>query len=169
MITNEEMISLSDLLDVKLKANFAPLNNRMTRMELIMENSILPRIQNLESCYTSTYERYKNHADRAEAAYADIALIKKTVIEHSSKINEHNEKLEELSSKLDDHGRILNEHTRLLNEHSTKLGELSSKLDENTRILNEHGKKLDEHTRILNAHSVKLDRILDKLDQLAAG
>lgn len=39
-----------------------------------------------ESCYTGTYERYRNYADKMDAAFADIELLKKVVTEHSEKL-----------------------------------------------------------------------------------
>ena len=55
MTDNELLLALSDLLDKKLK----PINDRMKSMELTLENDILPRLQNIEACYTSTSKRYQ--------------------------------------------------------------------------------------------------------------
>lgn len=86
MTDNELLLAMSDMLDKKLKSNLAPLENRLTNIELTLENNILPRLQNIESCYTSTYERYKNYADKMEAAFEDIELLKKVVSDHSEKL-----------------------------------------------------------------------------------
>lgn len=86
MLTNEDLLSISSMMDGKLKSNLKPIENRLTGMELLLENNVLPRLQNMEACYTSTYERYKNQADRAEASYEDIRLIKDVVTEHSRKM-----------------------------------------------------------------------------------
>ena len=40
----------------------------------------------IESCYTDTYNRYKDYADKMDAAFADIELLKKVVTEHSEKL-----------------------------------------------------------------------------------
>lgn len=38
----------------------------MTDSELLLALSdILPRLDNIESCYTDTYKRYKNYADKS--------------------------------------------------------------------------------------------------------
>lgn len=37
-------------------------------MKLFQENVILPRLDTIESCYTDTYKRYKDYADKMEAA-----------------------------------------------------------------------------------------------------
>ncbi len=43
----------------------------------------MPRLNDIEACYTSTYQRYKDHADRMEQTYEDVALLKKVVAGHS--------------------------------------------------------------------------------------
>ena len=48
-LSNEDKIFISQLLDAKLKP-----------VQLLLENDVLPRLQNIESCYTSTYRRYAN-------------------------------------------------------------------------------------------------------------
>ena len=71
---------------VKLKSNLAPIENRLTNIELTLENNILPRLQNIESCYTSTYKRYQSGANQIEAMQMDIEVMKKVIAEHSEKI-----------------------------------------------------------------------------------
>ena len=86
-LTNEDLLAISQLLDNKLKSNLAPIENRLTNIELTLENNILPRLQNIESCYTSTYKRYQSGANQIEAMQMDIeVLMKKAIAEHSEKI-----------------------------------------------------------------------------------
>lgn len=82
MTDNELLLALSTMLDKKLE----PINDRLRRIELTQENEILPRLQNIESCYTSTYERYKNSVADYEAMKQDISIIKQVVAEHSEKL-----------------------------------------------------------------------------------
>ncbi len=56
------------------------------QIKLCQENVILPRLQTIESCYTDTYSRYKDYADKMEAAFVDMDLLKKVVSEHSEKL-----------------------------------------------------------------------------------
>lgn len=86
MTDNELLLAISDMLDKKLESNFKPIENRLTRIELTLENNILPRLQTIESCYTDTYNRYKDYAEKMDAAFADIELLKKVVTEHSEKL-----------------------------------------------------------------------------------
>lgn len=53
-LTNEDLLAISQLLDTKLK----PLEDQAKNIELLLENDTLPRLQNIESCYTSTSARY---------------------------------------------------------------------------------------------------------------
>lgn len=85
-LTNEDLLAISQLLDNKLKSNLAPIENRLTNIELTLENNILPRLQNIESCYTSTYKRYQSGANQIEAMQMDIEVMKKVIAEHSEKI-----------------------------------------------------------------------------------
>ncbi len=82
MTDNELLLAISDMLDKKLK----PVNDRLKKIELTQENDILPRLQNIESCYTSTYKRYQTGIEQIEAMQADIDVIKKVIAEHSEKL-----------------------------------------------------------------------------------
>lgn len=78
---------------MKLKAELEPLKNDLQstkdevhQIKLYQENVILPRLQTIESCYTDTYNRYKNYAEKMDAAFADIEIMKKVIAEHSEKL-----------------------------------------------------------------------------------
>ncbi len=96
MSDNELLLSISNMLDDKLdaKLNFVldaklkPIEKKLTRIETILENNILPRLQNIESCYVATYERYQNSADKMESVALDVELLKRVVAEHSEKLNQ---------------------------------------------------------------------------------
>ena len=86
-LTNEDLLAISQLLDTKLDARLKPIENRLQRMEIdLLENNVIPRLNTIESCYTDTYNRYKDYADKMDAAFADIELLKKVVTEHSEKL-----------------------------------------------------------------------------------
>lgn len=82
MTDNELLLSISDIMDKKLK----PLEDGIRRLELTNENDILPRLQNIESCYTSTYNRYANGVEQIDGTKSDIDILKKVVKEHSEKL-----------------------------------------------------------------------------------
>jgi len=111
MTDNELLLAMSEMMDTKLKSELQPIKNDLQsvknelqsvknevqseiqsvkdevhQIKLYQENVILPRLNTIESCYTDTYNRYRNYADRMEAAFDDIELLKKVVAEHSEKL-----------------------------------------------------------------------------------
>lgn len=93
MTDNELLLAISEMMDTKLKSELQPLKNDLQsvknevhQIKLYQENVILPRLSTSESCYTDTYNRYKDYADKMDAAFADIELLKKVVAEHSEKL-----------------------------------------------------------------------------------
>lgn len=81
MTDNELLLAMSDMLDKKLK----PVNDRLKKIELTQENDILPRLQNIEACYTSTFKRYQTGVEQIEGMQTDIDVMKKVIAEHSEK------------------------------------------------------------------------------------
>ena len=79
----------SDLSGVKsdlsgVKSDLNDVKDRVKRIELTQENIIIPRLNNIEACYTSTYKRYKNNADEFEFALKhDIPIMKQILTEHN--------------------------------------------------------------------------------------
>lgn len=93
MTDNELLLALSEMFDKKLKSELQPLKNDLQtvkdevhQIKLYQENVILPRLNTIESCYTDTYNRYKDYADKMDAVFEDIELLKKVVTEHSEKL-----------------------------------------------------------------------------------
>lgn len=76
------ILSMSDMMDNKLK----PINVRLKKIELTQENDILPWLQNIEACYTSTYKRYQVGVEKIDALQDDVDILKKVVAEHSDKL-----------------------------------------------------------------------------------
>lgn len=109
-LTDEDLLAISRLMDAKLKPMDAKmdrldekvncldermgcLERRMTSVEadnkgmrLLIENQILPRLQNIEACYLSTYRRYAEGIEKMETFRTDMELVKKVVGEHSVRI-----------------------------------------------------------------------------------
>ena len=82
MTDNELLLALSTLFDKKLK----PIEQRLKSIELTLENDIKPRLNTIESCYTSTFDRYKDSVEGYETMQADIEIMKKVIAEHSEKL-----------------------------------------------------------------------------------
>ena len=62
------------------------IDNRTKKLEVMLEFDIKPRLQNIEACYTSTYDRYKSGVEQIETMQADIDIMKKVLEEHSEKL-----------------------------------------------------------------------------------
>ena len=46
----------------------------------------MPRLQTIESCYLSTYERYKDRNEQIDQLQLDISVIKRVVIDHGEQL-----------------------------------------------------------------------------------
>jgi len=93
MTDNELLLAISNLMDKKLEAELQPIKNDLQHVKndikgvkVFQENVILPRLETIETCYTDTYNKYKDYADKMDAAFADIEILKMVVAEHSKKL-----------------------------------------------------------------------------------
>lgn len=84
MTDDELLLAISGIMDKKLEV----INRRVDDVYLLLENNVLPRLQNIESCYTSTYRRYANGIEQQEAMQADIDVMKRVLMEHSGRIQQ---------------------------------------------------------------------------------
>ena len=85
MTDNELLLAISNMLD-PIKDDIQEIKDRVKKIELTQENIVLPRLNTIESCYTSTYDRYKDNVETYESMRQDISIIKKVVAEHSEKL-----------------------------------------------------------------------------------
>ena len=72
---------------IQMNTSLSRVEDKIIRIELMQENDLLPRLQNIESCYTSTYERYKNSVSDYGAMQQDITIMKQVITEHSEKLH----------------------------------------------------------------------------------
>ena len=87
MTDNELLLAISDMMDKKLDARLNPIEGRIKRIEVdLLENNAIPRLNTIESCYTSTFDRYKDSVEDYEAIKQDISIMKKVITEHSEKL-----------------------------------------------------------------------------------
>lgn len=85
MTDNELLLAISNMLD-PIKEDIQEIKRRVKKIEIAQENEILPRLNTIESCYTSTYDRYKDNVETYESIKQDISIVKKVVAEHSEKL-----------------------------------------------------------------------------------
>lgn len=82
MTDNELLLAISNMMDKKLQ----PLKEDIAFLKLQNENEILPRLQNIESCYTSTFNRYKIGVTQIDQLQTDMDIVKAVLKEHSEKL-----------------------------------------------------------------------------------
>ena len=61
---------------------------RIKSLECTNEMEILPQLATIESCYTSTYERYKDGVEQQDSMQRDLAILKQVVTGHSKRLLE---------------------------------------------------------------------------------
>lgn len=59
------------------------LDGNVRKIKIDMEQSILPRLQTIESCYLTSYHRIQLAADKIDRMDNDIEVIKNVVTKHS--------------------------------------------------------------------------------------
>ena len=73
--------------DVKsIESRVGSLEHDVKLLKLQNENEIIPRLQNIEECYLSTFNRYKDSVDDYESMKIDIGLLKDVTREHSERL-----------------------------------------------------------------------------------
>ena len=81
-LTNEDLLAISQLLDTKLK----PIENRLSSIEMHLENITDRNVAILSENYMPAAKRYERDTERIESMQADIDIIKKVVAEHNEKL-----------------------------------------------------------------------------------
>lgn len=100
-MTDEQiLLEISNMMDAKLKPVYNEIKTVKTDLQAVktelqaeiqaikifQENIILPRLEEIESCYTDTYKRYQNGIDKIDAMETDINNLKKVTSQHSEAI-----------------------------------------------------------------------------------
>ncbi len=61
-------------------------SDSIQNIKLLLENDFQPRLQNIEGCYLTTFNRYRDGADRMEQLETDVDSLKQVVEEHSRQL-----------------------------------------------------------------------------------
>ncbi len=80
---NNEIQALKTGLCAEIQAVKADLQ----AVKIFQENVILPRLEEIESCYTGTYKRYQHGIDKIDVMEIDINNLKKVTLKHSEAID----------------------------------------------------------------------------------
>ncbi len=90
MLTNEDLLAISQLLDVKLdsklKVELQPLKDDIRDIKLHLENVTDQNIQLLVENYVPAAKRYEEAVPAIQAMQADIDIMKKVIADHSEKL-----------------------------------------------------------------------------------
>ena len=81
-----EIQSVKAELQTEIQSVKAELQAEIHQINLFLENVVMPRLNTIEGCYTSTYIRYKDSVEGYEAMQADNEIIKSVLAEHSEKL-----------------------------------------------------------------------------------
>ena len=81
----EDLNSMKNDLN-SVKEDMQETKERVKKVELTLENKVLPRLNTIEACYISTFNRYKEHVETYDSMKQDIHVIKKVVMEHSERL-----------------------------------------------------------------------------------
>lgn len=89
-LTNEDLLAISQLLDVKLDSKFKselqPLKDDIRDIKLHLENVTDKSIQLLAENYVPAAKRYEKAVPEIQAMKADIEIMKKVIADHSEKL-----------------------------------------------------------------------------------
>ena len=89
-LTNEDLLAISKLLDVKLdaklKSELQPLKDDIRDIKLHLENVTDKNIQLLAESYVPATKRYEKAVPEIQAMQADIEIMKKVISDHSEKL-----------------------------------------------------------------------------------
>lgn len=74
-----------DAVESRIDAVEMNLNAKIDRTNQLLENQVLPRLNEIETCYLSTYERYQQGVEKIEQLQLDVEVIKDVLIEHGER------------------------------------------------------------------------------------
>ena len=85
-----EIAETRDSLQSSLRTEIAEtrdsLQSQLTQINLTLEQNVVPRLNTIESCYVSTYERYSQGINQLESIQSDILVMKDVIMKHSTQL-----------------------------------------------------------------------------------
>ena len=83
----------ASVLNKKIDDQVSKLEEQIRYGDIILENEVVPRIKNLEECYTSTYKRYRDGILKLDSIEANLQI-------HASVIQSHSVRLDTLEERI---------------------------------------------------------------------
>ena len=85
-----EIAETRDSLQSSLRTEIAEtrdsLQSQLTQINLTLEQNVVPRLNTIESCHVSTYERYSQGINQLESIQSDILVMKDVIMKHSTQL-----------------------------------------------------------------------------------
>ena len=78
--------AVENKLSAEINAVDARLSADIRKINVTLENVVIPRINHIEQCYLATSERYINETGRINGLVMDVQVIKSIVQEHSEQL-----------------------------------------------------------------------------------
>ena len=75
-----------DNLEGQIQAVYDNLQGQIHQIKLFQETMMMPRLNTIEACYLSTYNRYKDSVEGYETLQADNEIMKSIIMDHSAKL-----------------------------------------------------------------------------------
>ena len=84
---NARLSNKIDGVDACLSNKIDGVEMRVNNIMLRLENIIEPRLNNIESCYTSTYDKYRDSVEKMESFEMNIEVLQSVVKEYGVKLS----------------------------------------------------------------------------------
>lgn len=84
---DKRLSSKIDEVDKRLSNKIDGVDGRVNNIMLRLENVIEPRLNNIESCYISTYDKYRDETEKIETIEMNVAVLQSVVKEYGVKLN----------------------------------------------------------------------------------
>lgn len=69
-----------------MEKEFKEVKDRTRRLEMRIENDVVPSLNDISKCYLDTYKRYVKEVDKVDGLLDKVAVIEITVEKHSEQI-----------------------------------------------------------------------------------
>ena len=81
-----EIAETRETLHAEIAETRDSLQSQLTQINLTLEQNVVPRLNTIESCYVSTYERYSQGINQLESIQSDILVMKDVIMKHSTQL-----------------------------------------------------------------------------------
>ena len=76
-----------DALDAKIDSVDKRLSEQIKTINRNLENIVIPRLNNIEKCYTSTYDRYRDGVKKLETLEMNMDVMRSVMMQYGERLN----------------------------------------------------------------------------------